>query len=251
MTTITTSATARSTSTKATRVLGAVALVLMAWLVVSGLFLTPADVVQLESVRIMYVHVPSAWIAYLAFVTTAVASAISLFRRHRSLGFDRVAGASAEVGVLFMAITLVTGSLWGRLTWGTFWQWDPRLTTTAFLFVTYIGYLAIRRLDGTPRQRARRSAILALLAVLEIPLVHFSVVLWRSLHQEASVLNTDGDVRLDGLMLFTLFSGVVAFSAAFAWFVVHRQRVAAMDDLRLTSGLDVALAERRAEAVTT
>lgn len=251
MTTITTSATARSTSTKATRVLGAVALVLMAWLVVSGLFLTPADVVQLESVRIMYVHVPSAWIAYLAFVTTAIASAISLFRRHRSLGFDRVAGASAEVGVLFMAITLVTGSLWGRLTWGTFWQWDPRLTTTAFLFVTYIGYLAIRRLDGTPRQRARRSAILALLAVLEIPLVHFSVVLWRSLHQEASVLNTDGDVRLDGLMLFTLFSGVVAFSAAFAWFVVHRQRVAAMDDLRLTSGLDVALAERRAEAVTT
>jgi heme exporter protein C len=148
-----------------------------------------------------------------------------------------------------MAITLVTGSLWGRLTWGTFWQWDPRLTTTAFLFVTYVGYLAIRRLDGTPRQRARRSAILALLAVLEIPLVHFSVVLWRSLHQEASVLNTDGDVRLDGLMLFTLFSGVVAFSAAFAWFVVHRQRVAAMEDLRLTSGLDVALAERRAEAI--
>ncbi len=251
MTTITTPTTARSTSTKATRVLGTVAVVLMAWLVVSGLFLTPADIVQLESVRIMYVHVPSAWIAYLAFVTTAVASAISLFRRHRSLGFDRVAGASAEVGVLFMGITLVTGSLWGRLTWGTFWQWDPRLTTTAFLFVTYVGYLAIRRLDGTPRQRARRSAILALLAVLEIPLVHFSVVLWRSLHQEASVLNTDGDVRLDGLMLFTLFSGVVAFSAAFAWFVVHRQRVAAMEDLRLTSGLDVALAERRAEAVTT
>lgn len=246
MTTIT--PTSRSTSTQATRVLGAVTLVLLAWLVVSGLFLTPADAVQLESVRIMYVHVPSAWIAYLAFVTTAIASAISLFRRHRSLGFDRVAGASAEVGVLFMAITLVTGSLWGRLTWGTFWQWDPRLTTTAFLFVTYVGYLAVRRLDGTPRQRARRSAILALLAVLEIPLVHFSVVLWRSLHQEASVLNTDGDVRLDGLMLFTLFSGVVAFSAAFAWFVIHRQRVAAMDDLRLTSGLDAALAERRAEA---
>ena len=241
----------RSTSTKATRALGAVALVLMVWLVVSGLFLTPADVVQLESVRIMYVHVPSAWIAYLDFVTTAVASGISLFRKHRTLGFDRVAGASAEVGVLFMAITLVTGSLWGRLTWGTFWQWDPRLTTTAFLFVTYVGYLAVRRLDGTPRQRARRSAILALLAVLEIPLVHFSVVLWRSLHQEASVLNTDGDVRLDGLMLFTLFSGVLAFSAAFAWFVIHRQRVAAMEDLRLTSGLDAALAERRAEVITT
>ena len=239
----------RSTGTTATRILGGITLALMAWVVVGGLFVTPPDAVQLESVRIMYVHVPSAWIAYLAFITTAIASGFSLAGRHRSLGFDRVAGASAEVGVLFMAITLVTGSLWGRLTWGTFWQWDPRLTTTAFLFVTYVGYLAIRRLDGTPRQRARRSAILALLAVLEIPLVHFSVVLWRSLHQEASVLNTDGDVRLDGLMLFTLFSSVVAFSTAFAWFVVHRQRVAAMEDMRLGSGLDAALAERRAEAV--
>jgi heme exporter protein C len=249
MTTITTNS-SRSTGTRATRVLGVVAIVLMTWVVVSGLFVTPADAVQLDSVRIMYVHVPSAWIAYLAFITTGIASGISVVRRHRSLGFDRVAGASAEVGVLFMAVTLVTGSLWGRLTWGTFWQWDPRLTTTAFLFVTYVGYLAIRRLDATPQQRARRSSILALLAVLEIPLVHFSVVLWRSLHQEASVLNTDGDVRLDGLMLFTLFSGVLAFSAAFAWFVIHRQRVAALDDLRLTSGLDAALVERRAEAVT-
>jgi hypothetical protein len=118
-------------------------------------------------------------------------------KRH-SLHFDRVAGASAEIGVAFVAVTLVTGALWGRITWGVFWQWDARLTTTALLFVTYIGYLAVRRLDGSHEQRATRSAVIGLLAVFEIPLVHWSVRLWRSLHQEATVLRTDGDIKMDG-----------------------------------------------------
>ena len=236
-----------STGTATTRVVGVLAIAITAWVAVSAFFLTPADVVQGDSVRIMYAHVPTAWIAYLAFITTAVASGLSLVRKHRTLGFDRVAGASAEVGVLFMAMTLITGSLWGRITWGTFWQWDPRLTTTLFLFVTYVGYLAIRRVDVDPTRRARRSAVIALLAVLEIPLVHFSVVLWRSLHQEASVLNTDGDVRLDGLMLFTLFSGVVAFTLIFVWLVMHRQRLTALSDLERVVGLDAAISARRAE----
>jgi len=237
------------TGTLFTRIIGAAALVITAWVVVSAFFITPPDAQQGDSVRIMYAHVPAAWIAYLAFITTAIASGISLARRHRTLGFDRVAGASAEVGVLFMGLALVTGSLWGRLTWGTFWQWDPRLTTTLFLFVTYVGYLAVRNIDGDPHRRARRSAVLALLAVLEIPLVHFSVVLWRSLHQEASVLNSDGDVRLDDLMLFTLFSGVVAFTLIFVWLVMHRQRLAALQDAQLGAGLDAAIAARRAETV--
>lgn len=239
------------TATTATRLIGAAALAITAFVAVSAFWLTPADAVQGESVRIMYVHVPTAWVAYLAFVVTAITSGLSLARRHRTLGFDRVAGASAEVGVLFMAMTLVTGSLWGRLTWGTFWQWDPRLTTTLFLFVTYVGYLAVRNIDTDPQRRARRSAVIALLAVLEIPLVHFSVVLWRSLHQEASVLNPDGDVRLDGLMLFTLFSGVVAFSLIYVWLVMHRQRLTALADARITTGLDAAIAARRAEASST
>lgn len=239
------------TATTATRLIGAAALAITAFVAVSAFWLTPADAVQGESVRIMYVHVPTAWVAYLAFVVTAITSGLSLARRHRTLGFDRVAGASAEVGVLFMAMTLVTGSLWGRLTWGTFWQWDPRLTTTLFLFVTYVGYLAVRNIDTDPQRRARRSAVIALLAVLEILLVHFSVVLWRSLHQEASVLNPDGDVRLDGLMLFTLFSGVVAFSLIYVWLVLHRQRLTALADARITTGLDAAIAARRAEASST
>ncbi len=238
----------RSTGTTATRIIGISAVLVLTWVVVSAFFVTPADVQQGDSVRIMYAHVPAAWIAYLAFITTAIASGISLARRHRTLGFDRVAGASAEVGVLFMGLALVTGSLWGRLTWGTFWQWDPRLTTTLFLFVTYVGYLAVRNIDNDPYRRAKRSSILALLAVLEIPLVHFSVVLWRSLHQEASVLNPDGDVRLDDMMLFTLFSGVVAFTLVFVWLVIHRQRLATLRDLQQGVGLDAAIAARRNEA---
>jgi len=237
------------TGTRATRVIGVVTILVMAWVVVSGLFFTPQDVVQGESVRIMYVHVPSAWIAYLAFIVTAVASAGWLFGKKHSMGFDRFAGASAEVGVMFMAITLITGSLWGRLTWGEFWQWDPRLTTTAFLFVTYLGYLAVRRLDGSKEQRARRSAVVAMLAVLEIPLVHFSVVLWRSLHQGATVLNPSGDVKMDGLMLFTLFSGVVGFTLVFVWLVLHRQRTMLLVDIANSQGLDAAIATRRAEGV--
>ena len=163
------------------------------------------------------------------------------------MGFDRVAGASAEVGVLFMAMTLLSGSLWGRITWGTFWVWDPRLTTTAFLFVTYIGYLAVRGLGGTAQQRARRSSVFALLAVLEIPLVHFSVVLWRSLHQRATVLSPDGDIKMDGLMLFTLLFGVFGFTVLFAWLVSHRQRIMAMHDAQQVTALDAAVTERLKE----
>lgn len=242
-------ATSAGTGTRATRLLGGLTLVGIAWLLVFGLGFSPADVNQGESVRILYVHVPSAWLAYLAFVVTAVSSACYLFSKQHALGWDRLAGASAEVGVLFMAITIAVGALWGRLTWGVFWEWDARLTTTAFLLVTYIGYLAVRRLGGTQHQRAKRSAILALLAVLEIPLVHWSVKLWRSLHQEATVLRPDGDVKMDGLMLFTLFVGIIAFTLMYVWLVIHRQRTMAAEDLLEDVGLDLAIDARRAERV--
>ncbi len=239
--------TATGTGTRFTRGLGIAAIVALAALALFGLVLSPADVVQGESVRILYVHVGTVWVAYLAFVVTAVSSAAYLWKRTRSLTWDRIAGASAEIGVLFMAVTLFTGSLWGRLTWGTFWVWDARVTTTALLFVTYIGYLAVRGLGGTHDQRARRSAVVALLAVLEIPLVHFSVVIWNSVHQDASVANRPGDVMLDGLMLFTLLLGTVAFTLVFVWYVLHRQRVLMLADAVDDRGLDLALAERRQE----
>ena len=212
-----------------------------------GLFFTGEDVVQGSTVRLMYIHVPTAWVAYLAFIVTAITSAMYMWGKQHSLTFDRIAGASAEVGVIFMGLCLVTGSLWGRITWGTYWQWDPRLTTTAFLFVTYVGYLAVRDLGGSHHQRAKRSGVIALLAVLEIPLVHFSVVLWRSLHQEASVLQPSGDVTMDGLMLFSLLFGVVVFTLLFTWMVLHRQRVLALADAIDDGGLEAALQERRNE----
>lgn len=235
------------TGTRVTRVLGIATIVAFAVLALFGLVLSPADAQQGESVRILYVHVGTVWVAYLAFIVTAVSSAAYLWKRTRSLTWDRIAGASAEIGVLFMAVTLFTGALWGRISWGTFWVWDARVTTTAFLFITYVGYLAVRGLGGTHEQRARRSAVVALLAVLEIPLVHFSVRLWRSVHQDASVAGR-GDVTLDGLMLFTLLLGVVAFSMMYVWFVLHRQRVLMLADLVDDRGLDDALAERRREA---
>jgi heme exporter protein C len=238
----------RGTGSPGTRVLGVATVVSMAWLVAFGLGFSPADRDQEEAVRILYVHVPTIWTAYLAFVVTALASGMYLFRRQHSLGWDRLAGASAEIGVVFVGVTLAVGAMWGRLTWGVFWQWDARLTTTALLFVTYIGYLAVRALGGTHEQRARRSAVIGLLAVLEIPLVHWSVRLWRSLHQEATVLDTDGDVDMDGLMLFSLFVGVVAFTLLYVWLVLHRTRAMAMEDLLDDRGLDRALAARRAEA---
>jgi heme exporter protein C len=242
-----------STATRGTRILGVLTIVSMLWLVAFGLGFSPADRDQDEAVRILYVHVPTIWVAYLAFVVTAIASAMVLSRSRQgsrgsnSLGWDRLAGASAEIGTAFVGVTLIVGALWGRLTWGVFWQWDARLTTTALLFVTYIGYLAVRRLDGTHQQRAKRSAVIGLIAVLEIPLVHWSVRLWRSLHQEATVLNTDGDIDMDGLMLFSLFVGVIAFTLFYVWLMMHRTRVMAMEDLIDDRGLDDALAARRLE----
>ena len=237
-----------STGTRATRLLGILTMVAMGWLVAFGLGFSPADRDQEEAVRLLYIHVPTIWIAYLAFVVTAVASALYLFTKKHSLGWDRLAGASAEVGVVFVALTLVVGALWGRLTWGVFWQWDARLTTTALLFVVYVGYLAVRGLGGTHQQRAKRSAVLGMVAVVQIPLVHWSVRLWRSLHQDATVLDTDGDVDMDGLMLFSLFVGVVAFTLLYVWLVIHRTRGMAMQDVLDDRGLDDALAARRAEA---
>ena len=236
-----------TTGTTFTRWFGLLAVVALALVAVFGLVLSPPDVVQGESVRILYLHVGTVWVAYLAFVVTAVSSAAYLWKRSSSLTWDRVAGASAEIGVLYMGVTLLTGALWGRLSWGTFWVWDARVTTTAFMFITYIGYLAVRGLGGSHRQRARRSAVVALLAVLEIPLVHFSVELWRSVHQDASVAGRTTDVTLDGLMLFTLLLSTVAFNIVYVWFVLHRQRVLAMEDALDDRGLDYALIERRRE----
>jgi len=239
--------TVTSTGTKGTRIIGVLALVGMAWLLLFGLVLSPADEVQGEAVRMLYIHVPTAWLAFLAFGVTALGSALYLFPRTRSLAWDRMAGASAEIGVLYTGLTLVAGSIWGRITWGVYWTWDARLTTTALLFVLYLGYLALRRLPATHAQRAKRCAIAGLIAVIDVPIVYGSVEWWRTLHQEATVREI-GDVQISGDMLFSLFVGVVAFTLVYLWLMIHKIRIARMEDALDDHGLDLAIEERRAEA---
>ena len=151
--------TGAGTGTRGTRIIGIATIIAMGWLVAFGLGFSPEDRDQRESVRLLYVHVPTIWIAYLAFIVTAVASGVYFFGKQHSMGWDRLAGASAEIGTAFVAVTLVIGAMWGRLTWGVFWQWDARLTTTALLFVTYIGYLAVRRPTRVSIHSRIRSAI--------------------------------------------------------------------------------------------
>ena len=200
-----------STGTRATRVLGILALVGVGWLVLFGLLLSPADEVQGEAVRLLYIHVPTAWLAFLAFGITALGSALYLIPKTRSLAWDRVAGASAEIGVLFTGLTLVAGAIWGRLTWGVYWTWDARLTTTALLFLLFLGYLAIRRLPTAPDRRAKRCAIAGLIAFVDVPIAHLSVTWWRTLHQGPTI-RAVGSVEISGSMLFSLFVGVIAFT---------------------------------------
>ena len=235
----------RGTGTSGSRLVGIVALLALAWTAVFGLFISPADDVQGEAVRFLYLHVPAVMCAYLGFALCALGSVMVL--RRRSMGWDRFAGASAELGVLFMAITLVTGSLWGNKTWGVYWTWDARLTTSALLFFMFLGYLAVRRLDASPEAGARRSAIVGIISAANIPIVNRSVSWWRSLHQGSTFARTNVD--MDGLMLFTTFVGVGAFVVLFAWLLIHRLRALELTDLVARRGLDQAIAERVAESV--
>jgi heme exporter protein C len=235
-------------ATRATRALGVAAVLAVAATVYLGLWVTPPDVVQGDLVRLIYIHPPVAWVAYLAFVVTALASVLYLWPRTRSLAWDRLAGASAEVGVVFTALTLVTGSIWGRPTWGVWWTWDARLTTTALLFVLYLGYLALRRVPGQPEARAKRSAVAALVAVIDVPVVHLSVVWWRTLHQSATVLTPNLQPTVHGSMAWTMLLGFCAFTLVYAWLLVHRYRLETLEERIETEGLSIALEERRAEA---
>jgi heme exporter protein C len=234
------------TASVATRVLGVLAVVMLAVTAVLGLAVTPADVVQGDAVRLMYVHLPTIWVAYGSFLVAAAASALYLWPRTRRRGWDRLAGATAEVGTVFCGLCLVTGMLWGRITWGVYWQWDARLTTTLLLFVVYLGYLAVRRLPADPVVRSRRAAITALVAVVNIVIVRYSVDWWNTLHQKASL--TANDPEITGEMLGALLFSLASFSVLAAWLAVHRYRLIRLEELRDEESLQLAIAERRAEA---
>ncbi len=230
--------------------LGGASVAALAVLVVLGLVASPPDHIQGDAVRLMYLHVPAAWLAYLAFGVTALASVLYLWPRTRARAWDTLAGASAEVGVLFTGLTLVLGSMWGRPVWNVWWAWDARVVSTAVLFFLYLGYLALRRVPADPDRRARRSAVAALAAFVDVPVVHFSVVWWRTLHQPATVFNPELNPTIQGTMAWALLTGVVAFTLVFLYLLERRYRLAVMEDRLEERLLEAAIAERRAEGRT-
>lgn len=182
----------------------------------------PVDAFQGEFARIMHIHVPSAWLAFLAFGVTALGSVMWRWRRTRR--WDRLAAASAELGVVFTGIALLTGSLWGGAVWGTYWDWaDARMATTALMFFVYVGYLALRRASPDPETAASRSSLLGIIAVIQVPLVYFSVNLFRGLHQGQSI-RPDGVTMPTG-MLVAMLVNLAAFTILYVVLLVVRTAV--------------------------
>lgn len=200
--------------------LGSMTLAISAVALVMALVWAPPDAVQGEVARVMYVHVPSAWLAYLAFVVVFIASVAWLWTR--APWTDAVAVASAEIGVLFTGLTLVQGSIWAKPTWGVWWTWEPRLLTTAAMFVMYVGYLLARGLSTDFERRATRAAVLGVVFVVDVPIVHLSVLWLNSLHQLPTVLRAGGGPSLDDRMLATLLVSVVAGTLIYAWLLSER-----------------------------
>ncbi len=202
-----------------TRVLGWLAGAGLAAGLAMGFGVAPREATQGNVQRIMYLHVPLAWVAYLAFGVVFVASIMYLGTRRAAA--DRVAHASAEVGVIFTGLAIAAGSIWGKPTWGTWWTWDARLTSVAVLFIMYLGYLLLRGMIDEHERGARYAAVLGIVAALDIPLVHFSVYWWRTLHQPPSVLKP-GTVTMDPTILAALLVNLAAFTLLYAYFVAKR-----------------------------
>jgi len=185
----------------------------------AGLALAPKDALMGDVYRIMFVHVPSAWIGMLGFTVTFGASLAYLWKS--SLAADALAEAGAEIGVVFSALVLITGSIWGKPTWGVWWTWDPRLTSAAIMWIAFSGYLALRRFVDQTDKRAAWSAVAGIIIFVDIPIVWFSVKWWNSLHQ---IQQTKGS--MDPTIAKTLALNVVGFLILFAWLLRMRYALA-------------------------
>ena len=206
-----------------------VALLLLAGVYVRALVFTPAEAVQGLAQKIFYIHAPSAWVAFLAFGIVGVASIVYLFLTDPRA--DLFAASSAEVGMVFTTEVLVTGPIWGKTIWGTWWTWDARLTLTLFLWFVMLAYLVLRSAVHEPGQRARYSAVLGILGALLVPFIHVSVYLFRTLHPMPVVLKP-GRPTLPGPMLETLVFAFLTFTLFFAALLWHRYALARLTDAR-------------------
>lgn len=243
-----------NTSSKATRVLGwltlagfaVLAALAFAWVPEDTRITDDGDVVgQFDAVRLMFVHVPSAVLSYTGFGLTFLASLAYL--RWRTDWWDMVAHASAEIGVVFGTLTLVTGSIWGRPTWQTWWEWgDVRLVTTLMMVLVFVGYLAVRHIPADAAVQARRSVVIALVGAVNIVIVNRSVDWWenRTLHQQSTLIAR----KIRDETLFTLSFAFAVGLVLFAWLLMHRFRLAYLERQIESLEIDEALQERRAEA---
>jgi len=189
-----------------------------------GLFASPVDRYQGDTIRIMYVHVPSAWLALALYFAMGFASFVFFIWRHNLA--DVAAVSIAPVGAVFAALCLITGSLWGKPTWGTWWVWDARLTSMLIQFLLFLGYMALRAAIDDQRLAARSGAILAMVGLVNLPVVRFSVEWWDGLlHQGATVFRADGP-SIHGSQLLPLGLMAVGFTLMAAWMVLYRMRSA-------------------------
>ncbi|MEV1289493.1 cytochrome c biogenesis protein CcsA [Micromonospora sp. NPDC049679] len=193
---------------------------------VVGLVVAPTDAAQGDAQRLMYLHVPAAWTAFAAFAVVALASGAYLTRR--DLRWDRYARAAAEIGVGCTALAIALGAVWGKATWGAWWAWDPRLVSTTLLLIVYCGYLCVGRAgpvaghsERARHRAATHTAFLGVAGFALVPVVHFSVVWWRSLHQPATILAVHGP-PIDLLMGIALLLCVAAFTTGAAWVFLRR-----------------------------
>jgi heme exporter protein C len=185
-----------------------------------GLMGTPSERLMGNTVKIMFVHVPAAWLGMAGWLGIAIASVMQLVWRHPLAGI--AARATAMPGALFAAICLVTGSIWGRPTWGTWWVWDGRLTSMLILFFLYLGYIALAGASSEKGNVSRTAAVFGIIGAVNIPIINRSVVWWESQHQKASI--TMGGSSIDNVYLLPLFAAVLGFSLLFAAIVLMRMR---------------------------
>ena len=199
-------------------VLGALSLVGMMLSIWADLIYAPTDAIEGNAQRIFYFHVPSAWIGMLSFCVLAVAGVVYLWKKDER--WDLVARAAAEIGIVFITITLITGSLWGRPIWGTWWTWDARLTTTLILWFIYVAYLMLRSYMGRTPASARAGAVLGIIGVIDVPIIYESVNWWRTLHPQA-VLPLGSSPNLPPQMLLALMISLATFTLLYCFLMIQ------------------------------
>lgn len=225
-----------------TAILGIASLILISIAVYMALVYAPTDAVQGQPQRLFYIHVPIAWVGFLSYFIVFVGAIGYLKTRNRR--WDQVSRSAAEIGLIFLTLVLLTGSIWGRPIWGTWWVWDARLTTTLILWFIGLAYFLVRGYVNDPDKAARYSAVIGIIGFIDVPIIYESVNWWRTLHP-TSVMDTPGGPAMPGSMLVTLLVSLLAFTVLYACLMSLKLSIEHAKDV-LTER-EFALAERMAD----